>query len=58
MVRKVPTSTDGKTYIWVQFPHDLLMMKLRNIYAEEDQSDSDDGNQSGDEETKNKDFED
>ena len=44
MVRKSPASVDGKTYIWVQFPKDLVMMKLKNRYSEEeDEGESDEG---------------
>ena len=58
MVRKSPTSVDGKAYIWVQFPKDLIMMKLKNRHSDEDDEGDTDVEVSDDEEPRGNDFED
>ena len=58
MVRKSPDSVDSKTYIWAQFPKDLVMMKLKDFHSEEEEEEDSDEEVSDDDQPKPSDFDD
>ena len=49
MVQKSSTSVDSKTFIWAQFPKELVMVRLKDFY-QVDQDDSDVENNLSDDE--------